>query len=115
MDKIINKVKEKLGPSKDYIYKYLFIDKIPIYLVFSEVLSSGNDINEVILKRLTLLNKKQLKDLPNYLPANNIKEIEEEEITTYINKGFLVCIIKNKIYSIEMRQTLELVITTIES
>ncbi len=115
MDKIMNKVKEKLGPSKDYIYKYLFIDKTPVYLVFSEVLSSGNDINEVILKRLTLLNKKQLKDLPNYLPANNIKEIEEEEITTYINKGFLVCIIKNKIYSIEMRQTLERGITTIES
>ncbi|MCI8347706.1 MAG: spore germination protein [Bacilli bacterium] len=115
MDKIMNRLKEKLGPSKDYIYKYLFIDKTPIYLVFSEVLSSGSDINEIILKRLTLLNKKQLKDLKNYLPANNIKEIEEEEITTYINKGFLVCIVKGKIYSIEMRQTLERGITTIES
>lgn len=115
MEKIIQKLKQKLGPSNDYVYKYLLIDKVPLYLVFSEVLSSGDDINEMILKRLTILSKKELKNLKNQLPASNIKEIKEKEITDYINKGFVVCIIKDCIFAIEMRQTLERGITTIES
>lgn len=115
MERIINELKKKLGPSKDYIYKKLEIDKMKLYLVFSEVLSSGDDINDFILKRLTILSKKQLNSLENYLPANNIKEIKETEITTYINKGFVVCLIKKQIFAIEMRQTLERGVTTIES
>ena len=115
MERIINELKKKLGPSKDYIYKKLEIDKMNLYLVFSEVLSSGDDINDFILKRLTILSKKQLNSLENYLPANNIKEIKETEITTYINKGFVVCLIKKQIFAIEMRQTLERGVTTIES
>ena len=115
MERIINELKKKLGPSKDYIYKKLEIDKMKLYLVFSEVLSSGDDINDFILKRLTILSKKQLNNLENYLPANNIKEIKETEITTYINKGFVVCLIKKQIFAIEMRQTLERGVTTIES
>lgn len=115
MKKIINNLKEKLGPSKDYIYKYIEVDNVPIYLIFTEVLSDGEDINESILKRITILNKKQLKNIENYLPTNNIKEIKETEIIDYINKGFVVSIIKNKIFSIEMRKKLERGINTIES
>ena len=115
MQLIINNLKKTLGPSTDYIYKNLTIDNVSIYLVFSEVLTSGSDINEFILKRLVLLSKKQLNDLANNLPTNNVKEIKENEITTYLNKGFAVCLIKKKIYTIEMRKTLERGITTIES
>lgn len=115
MEEKINSLKEKLGPSTDYIYKSLTIDKTSIYLVFSEVLCSGSNINEVILKRLTLLNKKELKQLEDYLPVNNIKKVKFEEIIYYINNGFVACLLKDQYYVIEVRQTLERGITSIES
>ncbi len=115
MEKILKKIKEKLGPSKDYIDKKVLVEKEEIHILFSEVLSSGSDINEYILKRIVLLSKKQLKDLETYLPNNNIKKIKEEEITDYMNKGFVIIITKWNIYASEIRQSLERGITTIES
>lgn len=115
MEKILTKIKEKLGPSKDYIDKKVIVEKEEIHILFSEVLSSGFDINEFILKRIVLLSKKQLKELETYLPNNNIKKIKEEETTDYMNKGFVIILTKWSIYASEIRQSLERGITTIES
>ncbi len=115
MDKIVNKVKEKLGYSTDYIFKEIVIDKKKVYFIFCEVLCNGSDINEFILEKFSNFNKKDLKNLINILPDNNIKEIKEEEITTFINNGFLICIADNKILAIEVRAILERGVTTIES
>lgn len=115
MEYIIKNLKEKLGPSKDYIYKELIVDKVKIYLVFSEVITSGNSINEFILETITVLNRKQLKDIKNHLPNSNIVDIKEEDIIFYLNNGFVICIIKNNIYAIELRSILERGVTTIES
>lgn len=113
MEKIVNDIKKRL-PSKDYIYKKIKIDKKELYLIFNEVLCSGNEINESILKRLTLLNHKNF-DLENKLPANNIKIIKKDEIISYANKGFVVCLTGEVIFAIEEKQKLERGITTIES
>lgn len=113
MEKIVNDIRKRL-PSKDYIYKKIKIDKKELYLIFNEVLCSGNDINESILKRLTLLNHKNF-DLENKLPANNIKIIKKDEIISYVNKGFVVCLTGDMIFAIEEKQKLERGITTIES
>ena len=113
MEKIVNEIRKRL-PSKDYIYKKIKIDKKELYLIFNEVLCSGNEINESILKRLTLLNHKNF-DLENKLPANNIKIIKKDEIISYINKGFVVCLTGDMIFAIEEKQKLERGITTIES
>lgn len=113
MEKIVNDIKKRL-PSKDYIYKKIKIDKKELYLIFNEVLCSGNEINESILKRLTLLNHKNF-DLENKLPANNIKIIKKDEIISYVNKGFVVCLTGDVIFAIEEKQKLERGITTIES
>lgn len=113
MEKIVNDIRKKL-PSKDYIYKKIKIDKKELYLIFNEVLCSGNEINESILKRLTLLNHKNF-DLENKLPANNIKIIKKDEIISYVNKGFVVCLTGDVIFAIEEKQKLERGITTIES
>lgn len=101
-------------PSKDYIYKKIKIDKKELYLIFNEVLCSGGEINESILKRLTLLNHKNF-DLENKLPANNIKIIKKDEIISYVNKGFAICLTEDMIFAIEEKQKLERGITTIES
>ena len=113
MEKIVNDIKKRL-PSKDYIYKKIKIDKKELYLIFNEVLCSGDEINESILKRLTLLNHKNF-DLENKLPANNIKIIKKNEIISYVNKGFAVCLTGEVIFAIEEKQKLERGITTIES
>ena len=113
MEKIVNDIRKRL-PSKDYIYKKIKIDKKELYLIFNEVLCSGNEINESILKRLTLLNHKNF-DLENKLPANNIKIIKKDDIISYVNKGFVVCLTGEVIFAIEEKQKLERGITTIES
>ena len=113
MEKIVNDIRKRL-PSKDYIYKKIKIDKKELYLIFNEVLCSGDEINESILKRLTLLNHKNF-DLENKLPANNIKIIKKDEIISYVNKGFVVCLTDDMIFAIEEKQKLERGITTIES
>ncbi len=113
MEKIVNEIRKRL-PSKDYIYKKIKIDKKELYLIFNEVLCSGDGINESILKRLTLLNHKNF-DLENKLPANNIKIIKKDEIISYVNKGFVVCLTGDMIFAIEEKQKLERGITTIES
>lgn len=115
MEKLINNIKEKLGPSKDYVYKELTISKEKIYILFTEVLTSSSDIEEYILKRIVLYSKKELNDLENNLPNANIKVINDSEIITYMNKGFAVIITKKKIYAVEIKQKLERGITTIES
>lgn len=113
MEKIVNDIRKRL-PSKDYIYKKIKIDKKELYLIFNEVLCSGDEINESILKRLTLLNHKNF-DLENKLPTNNIKIIKKDEIISYVNKGFVVCLTGEVIFAIEEKQKLERGITTIES
>ena len=113
MEKIVNEIRKRL-PSKDYIYKKIKIDKKELYLIFNEVLCSGDEINESILKRLTLLNHKNF-DLENKLPANNIKIIKKDEIISYVNKGFVICLTGDMIFAIEEKQKLERGITTIES
>ena len=113
MEKIVNEIRKRL-PSKDYIYKKIKIDKKELNLIFNEVLCSGDGINESILKRLTLLNHKNF-DLENKLPANNIKIIKKDEIISYVNKGFVVCLTGDMIFAIEEKQKLERGITTIES
>lgn len=113
MEKIVNDIRKRL-PSKDYIYKKIKIDKKELYLIFNEVLCSGDEINESILKRLTLLNHKNF-DLENKLPANNIKIIKKDEIISYVNKGFVICLTGDMLFAIEEKQKLERGITTIES
>ncbi len=113
--KIVDNVKKCFGPSKDYIYKEIKVGRKVIYFIFTEVLCNGSDINDFILKRFTRLNKNDLDNIINLLPDNNIKEIKENEITEFVNKGFIVCIVNNDIYAIEVKKTLERGINTIES
>lgn len=115
MNKYIKLIKEETGGSKDYIYKKLTVSNTNILLVFNEVLTSSDNIGEFILKELVLLSKKQLKKIEDNLPACNIKEITKEEMTAYLNKGFLVIIINDKILSVEVKKSLERGVTTIES
>ena len=112
---LINKLKNDVGPSKDYKFKELVIDKCDVLLVFNEVLTDGQSINDFVLRKLLLLDKKQLNKLDNVLPNTNITNIKESEILNFVNNGYLVIVCKRKIYASEFKNVLERGITTIES
>lgn len=112
---LMNKLKNDVGPSKDYKFKELVIDKCDVLLVFNEVLTDGQSINDFVLRKLLLLDKKQLNKLDNVLPNTNITNIKESEILNFVNNGYLVIVCKRKIYASEFKNVLERGITTIES
>lgn len=110
MKNLVNNLKTKTGISKDYKYKKILIQNEPIYIVFNEVLVDPTTVNNIILKRLTLLTKKTLDNLDSEIPNFNIEKLvykenqtKEEEILNYVNNGFLIIITKNTHYIIEVR------------
>ena len=48
MKQIIENLKQQTGVSKDYIYRHFTIDKVELDLIFNEVLTSSDNINDFI-------------------------------------------------------------------
>ncbi len=101
--RLIDEYKELVYPSGDYKFKEFLIDGVLLDLFFNETLASTNSINDLVLKRLVVLKKKDLSNLENKLPGVNIIKIKKEEIMYFVNLGFLVIINKNIILTIEVR------------
>ena len=95
---IIKNIKQKIGPSQDYKFKTMILDKQSITLIFNETLTNSITINDFILRELKNINKKELDSLDNYLPNSNIEKIKEQDILDNLNNGCLIIITKNKIY-----------------
>lgn len=112
--KIVDDVKKKILPSKDYLFKTIRVDGKKIEIIFNEVLTDGRGINEYILEELVNLNKKELLNLENKLTTCNCKIIKKDEILDSLNNGFVVIIYK-KIYACEIRANLDRGVNTIES
>lgn len=111
---IIDRLKKMTVNSSDYIYRDITIDKKKVWILFNDVLVSGSDCNNFILRRLTILNRKELNDLESSLPDCNIKKIKEDEVFDYVNKGFFIVIYKS-IIAIEMKANLDRGVATAES
>lgn len=113
MDLITN-LKNKLSPSKDYIFDTIKIKNKSINLIYNEVLTDTKAINEYIYKRLILLKSIKLKNITNNLPSCNIITINEKEIINYLNNGFIIIIYKN-IYACEFKNNLFRAVSICES
>lgn len=107
-------LKNKLGPSKDYIFKKLIISKQKVTLIFNETLIDTTRTNDFILRNLLNLSKKDLKYLENKLPNINVLKINNNYID-YLTKGFILIITKKYTYAVEARNVLDRGIQTIES
>ena len=101
--RLIRKLKKEIGPSKDYIFKEVVVDGCKVNILFNEVLTNTQGINDFILRELFVLKKCEIKNLLDILPNTNIKEIEEHTILDFVNQGFLVIITKWGIYASEIR------------
>lgn len=98
---IINKLKKEIS-STDYIFKDITICNKLVTLIFNEVLTDSNSINELLYYLLTKINKKDLNNFINKIPISNSIIIKEKDIKKYLNLGYVVIIYKN-IYVVELK------------
>ena len=117
MIEIVKKIQKDVGNSCDIITKKLSIEKSEIYLVFSEVLASGEYINEYVIKCLIRLKTEKIKfsltNIKNFLYGNNIVEVYSyQEMLDYIYKGFCLLINKDIIIAIEAKNAIDRSIPT---
>lgn len=102
----INNLKQQLSPSTDYIFRDFLIDGKNVNIIFNEVLTDTSKIDDFILRKLVKLKKAELNNLINVIPDRNIKIINDDEVISHLNKGFVILIYK-KNYCIELRANLE--------
>ncbi len=112
MNKIIDKIKKDTGNSTDIMYKHMNIKNREINLVFSEVLSSGDYINEYIIKALIKLKTNNidfsLVNIESFLFSNNIVEIfSYKDLLNYLYKGFCILITDDVMLAIEAKADID--------
>ena len=121
LENLINNIKQKTGNSSDLIIRDMTIQNKKINIIFNETLASGNDITELILKRLSNISNYNNEDLYkliyDILPASNIIEIKnEDELLKNIFSGFAIIIIDiNKYLAVECKSVLDRGITSVEN
>ncbi len=114
MENYVKKLEKKFKLNGDYIFKKIKIGRKTVYLVFNEVLTSSDYVNDFILKRLTKVKAKDLANLMNILPDANMKEIKKEEAIDYMHKGYIIIFTQN-IIAIEAKASLDRGVSAIES
>lgn len=114
MENYVKKLEKKFELNGDYIFKKIKIGRKTISLVFNEVLTSSDYVNDFILKRLTKVKAKDLTNLMNILPDANMKEIKKEEAIDYMHKGYIIIFTQN-IIAIEAKASLDRGVSAIES
>lgn len=113
MENYVKKLEKKFKLNGDYIFKKIKIGRKTVYLVFNEVLTSSDYVNDFILKRLTKVKAKDLANLMNILPDANMKEIKKEEAIDYMHKGYIIIFTQN-IIAIEAKASLDRGVSAIE-
>lgn len=107
MNKIVTRIQKEFTKTPDLIIKEIKVNLFKtIYIVFLETVSSGDKINDYILKNLANISSKEnyLKNLKSIIPGPNTKEINNlDQIEFYITNGFAIVIEKNKALAVEVR------------
>ena len=108
----VERLKKENNNAVDYLYKEIKLNNNIINLVSIETIASSSDINDFILKKISLLDNFSTNDLYeylfNYLPAISIKKIKDyEEALNLLLNGFAIIIVNNKKFiAIETRRDL---------
>lgn len=107
-----DKIKKDSNNASDYLYKEIKLNNNIINLISIETIASSNDINDFILKKISLLDNLNTIDLYeylyNYLPAISIKKITDyNEMINNLMNGYAIIIVNNeKIMAVETRRDL---------
>ena len=101
-----------INTADDYKLKEIKVYGIRLFYLYDEVLTNSELINEIILKYLVKLSKKQLKSINNYI--TNCIIINKDEIINYLNDGYLIIYYK-KLYAILVKSKLDRGVPTLNS
>ena len=101
-----------INTSDDYKLKEIKVYGVKITYLYDEVLTNSELINQIYIKYLVKFNKRQLRDLNNYIP--NCLIINKDEIINYLNDGYLIIYYK-KLYAILVKSKLDRGVPTLNS
>ncbi len=108
----VQKIKEESENADDYIYKDIKLNDNIINIINIETITSSDDINNFILKKISFLENLQTNDLVNYLynylPTTSINKIKDyDTLKDKLLNGYTILIINNKeILAVETRRNL---------
>ena len=108
----IEKIKKESNSADDYIYKEIKLKNNKINTINIETITSSEDINNFILKRISILDNLETDSLTNYLfnylPATTTEEITDyDKLKSKLLNGFTIIIINDKnVLAIETRRDL---------
>lgn len=110
----IETLKKETNFASDLIYKKVNVSNHEVYFIYNEVLTSGDAINDFLLKNIAFLidENKKIDDLYtflyNSLPSHNVqKETQYEDVITKIFNGFAIFYYDEQMFSMEFRATLD--------
>lgn len=119
MIELIKEIKNKTGNSDDIIVRNLTINNNEIYVIFSEVLCNGQNINDFIIRNISRLSpytKNFYSLIFNSVSGTNLKEVDKvTDAIDYIFKGFCLILVDNKFIAVEMRASIDRGIPTTDS
>ena len=104
----INKIRILMNTSPDLKIRELTINHKIINIIYFESLCNNAEINEFILKPITINKLSNKSDIENKLPHNNyIKIKEEKELYYCLYSGFTIINIDNSYYAFETKFQLD--------
>lgn len=107
MNKIVARIQKEFNKTPDLIVKEIKIGMFKtVFVVFLETVSSGDKVNDYILKNLASISSKgsAIKNLESIIPGPNMVKIKkEDQIEYYIASGFAVIIEGSNILAVEVR------------
>ena len=120
----IDRIKKDTNYATDIIYKDIIINENKITLVYSEVLTSGEDISNIILRNIAKIIDEKI-DIGNNLyqfffnsiPSHNVVEIRDyPDLLNQLFNGYTIFITSDdKNFGMETKATLDRGINTVDS
>jgi len=119
MNKIVKRIQEEFTKTPDLIIKEIKTSLFKtIYVVFLETVSSGDKVNDYILKNLSRFSSKGLssKNLESIIPGPNMVTINNpDQIEYYLSSGFAIIIEGTTILAVEVRADIHRAVGSPES
>ena len=120
---MIEKIKIDTNNASDIIYKELLINNQKITIIYSEVLASGEDISQIILKNISYIVEKELiinnlfLYLYNNIPGHNRVVIKDyQDLLKKLFNGYTIIYINDlEIFALETKSKLDRGINTVDS
>lgn len=106
MNKIITRIQNEFKDTPDLIIRKINVSATKyVYVVFLETLSSGNKVNDYILKNLNyFVGSKKLTDINQVIPSPHVIHVDNlDTLEFYLTNGFSLVILKNNIIAVETR------------